>query len=153
MDQHLGSQLTAYADGTLTADDAVEVAAHLATCGACREMLDDLLAVRTLLHAVHAPEPHPAVLPQTLARLDRRRGSYALRKWIAVAAATAAAALLLQIPVMPPLHDPGTSVWYFQQHAQLSSIHPMADMTLSSYLGSALPYASAPQPPGVEESP
>lgn len=153
MDAHPAEHLTAYADGALTPEEAAEIAAHLASCASCREMLDDLVAVRELLRSIPDPLPHPAALPRTLARLQRRRIPRWLAGWAVIGAVAAAALLLLQVRVLPPLHDPGTSAWYFQQHARLSSTQPMADLTLSSYLSSGLPYGAPPQAPGIEELP
>jgi len=49
---HLTDQLSAYLDGILTPEDAAAVASHLAECAECRGTLDDLQAVRNLLHTV-----------------------------------------------------------------------------------------------------
>src|SRR5438552_2777524 len=64
---HLTDQLSAYLDGTLTPEDAAAVASHLAECAECRGTLDDLQAVRNLLHTVPSRAPHPSLLPRTLA--------------------------------------------------------------------------------------
>lgn len=152
---HASDQLTAYIDGTLPQEEAAEVAAHLAECEHCHSQFDDLLAVRSLLRSLPVPTPRPSLLPGTLAYLQRRRTRrLAVPSWIVAAAVGAVAAtLILQLRLLPPTQDPGTGAWYFQRHAELSSTHPMADVTMASYLSSALPYAFPPQAPGVEEGP
>lgn len=139
---HLTDQLTAYLDGTLTPEDAAAVAAHLAECAECRGTLDDLQAVRNLLHSVSDRAPHPSLLPRTLARIGAATRRSAVPRWIAtLAAAAAAVALLLQIRLLPSPHpDRAAGIGYFQQHAEFAVLHPMADLALASYLGSTLPY-------------
>jgi len=63
---HLTDQLSAYLDGILTPEDAAAVASHLAECAECRGTLDDLQAVRNLLHTVPSRAPHPSLLPRKL---------------------------------------------------------------------------------------
>lgn len=154
MPGHPSDQLTAYADGTLAPEDAAEIAAHLAECAHCHDVLDDLLAVRTLLRALPEHAPHPALLPRTLARLDARRSErFLLPRWaVALAIGVASVALALQLRILPTQQDPYGGAWYFQTHAQLAATHPMADVTLTSYLSSVLPYEPfqvTPEPPGT----
>lgn len=146
MSDHLGDRLSADVDGALLPEEAVAFAAHLAECDACHGALEDLLTVRRLLRAVPAPAPHPALLPRTLAKLQQPSPRGPSRRWIvATASAIAAATLALQAPLLPGPHpDRQASVWFFQQHARLASYHPMADVTLTSYLSSAFPYAVPP---------
>ncbi|MDQ7819296.1 MAG: zf-HC2 domain-containing protein [Armatimonadota bacterium] len=134
---HPSDLLSGYLDGALSPEDAAGVAAHLAECAECRGILDDLQAVRSLLHAVPHRAPPPSLLPRTLARLDvRPRSSRRLGRWLAAAAAAAAAGwLLLQVRVLPaPDADRSVSAWYVHQHAVFAAAHPMADLTLA-YLG------------------
>ena len=139
---HLTDQLTAYLDGTLTPEEAAAVAAHLAECAECRGTLDDLQAVRNLLRAVSSRAPHPSLLPRTLARIDAAARRSAAPRWIiAIAAVAGAAALLMQVRLLPSPHpDRAAGIWYFQQHAEFTVLHPMGDLALASYLSSMLPY-------------
>ncbi|HVH31111.1 MAG TPA: zf-HC2 domain-containing protein, partial [bacterium] len=132
---HLSTELTAYLDGTLTAEEASAVAAHLAECAGCRATLDDLRAVRTLLHGVPSLRPDPAALARTLARIERVETRQIFPRWlIAVATTAAGIALLLQlrVPTAPPQYNRVSPLWYFQQQAEFAAVHPMADVTLTS---------------------
>ena len=152
---HLSIELTAYVDGTLTAEDASVVAAHLAECPECRATLDDLRAVRSLLHTVPPIPPHPAALSRTLARIALVETRRTVPRWlIAVATTAAGIALLLQlrVPTAPPQSNRVSPLWYFQQHAEFAAAHPMADVTLTSYLSSALPYESFPEWPAAQKT-
>jgi len=128
-------------DATLSQTEAAEVAAHLAECDPCRETVADLIAVRNLLAGISTPGAHPSLLPRTLARLPqarRRRTSLAPR-----VVAAGAAVLLLSVGMqvrLPGRMGAQARNWLFQSHAQIASAHPMADLALSSYLGTSLPY-------------
>lgn len=155
MIRHLSDQLTAYLDGTLTAEDAAVVAAHLAECTGCRATLGDLRAVRSLLRTVPPIHPHPAVLSRTLARIARVETRQTVPRWlIAVATMAAGVMLLLQlrVPTAPPQNSRISPLWYFQQQAEFAAAHPMADVTLTSYLSSALPYEIFPEWPAAQPS-
>lgn len=145
MNDHPAERLSAYADGVLAPGDAALVAAHLAECGPCREILDDLRAVRAVLRSAPAPAPHPAALPRTLARLGARPRS--VRRWLGlVALAAAALVVALQLPLAPTgPADLGDDAVYYQTHARFAVSHPIANITLATYLSTALPY----QPPGA----
>lgn len=144
MPEHPQEQLTSYVDGALSQTEAAEVAAHLAECPTCRDTVADLMGVRSLLHRVSVPSPHPSLLPRTLARLGgaRRRPVPLLRRFAVAGAVLAAGLLLLQVRLLPPQMSPQARNWFFQTHARLSAIHPMADVSLASYLSTPLPYAS-----------
>ena len=145
---HLSDELTAYLDGTLTAEEASVVAAHLAECTECRATLDDLLAVRSLLHTVPPIPPHPAVLSRTLARIALVETRQRVPGWLIAVATTAvgiALVLQLRVPTAPPQGTRVSPLWYFQQQAEFAAAHPMADVTLTSYLSSALPYETFPE--------
>jgi len=152
---HLTDQLSAYLDGTLTPEDAAAVASHLAECAECRGTLDDLQAVRNLLHTVPSRAPHPSLLPRTLAGLGGAAHRRATPWWMIAAAGTALGlALLLQVRLLPAPHpDRAAGLWYFQQHAVFAAAHPMSDVALASYLSGVLPYdvlrewAPSPQNP------
>lgn len=142
MANHPYDQLTAYVDGALSQSDAAEVAAHLAECESCRDTVADLAAVRGLLARVHVPAPHPSLLPRTLAYLAEVRPQRTLvPRWLVAAGAVlAVAALALQVRLLPPQMGEETQRWFYRSHAQLSATHPMADMSLTSYLSTPLPY-------------
>src|SRR2546425_6502782 len=125
---HLSIELTAYVDGTLTAEDASVVAAHLAECPECRATLDDLRAVRSLLHTVPPIPPHPAALSRTLARIALVETRRPVPRWLIPVATTAAGiALLLQLPVptAPPQTNRASPLWNFRQHPGFAPPHPL----------------------------
>jgi len=149
---HPFDELSAYVDGALSPEDATEIAVHLAECAHCREVVGDLLTVRDVIRSVSTPSPHPAILPRTLARLERTRWRAAAMRhwWIAVLTAAAAVALLLQLPFFPsPGTDRRSGAAYFREHAELTLTHPMVDVTLASYLSSPLPYGPIDEPAGA----
>ena len=151
---HLSHELTGYLDGTLTAEEASGVAAHLAECKECRVALDDLRAVRSLLRTVPPILPHPAALSRTLSRIALVETRRTVPRWlIAVATMAAGIGLLLQlrVPTAPPQSTRVSPLWYFQQQAEFAAAHPMADVTLTSYLSSALPYETFPEWPAAQK--
>lgn len=151
---HLSHELTGYLDGTLTAEEASGVAAHLAECTECRVALDDLRAVRSLLRTVPPILPHPAALSRTLSRIALVETRRTVPRWlIAVATMAAGIGLLLQlrVPTAPPQSTRVSPLWYFQQQAEFAAAHPMADVTLTSYLSSALPYETFPEWPAAQK--
>ncbi|MDR7435246.1 MAG: zf-HC2 domain-containing protein [Armatimonadota bacterium] len=143
MQKHPSDRLTAYVDGELTQEEAAEIAAHLAECAHCREVVSDLRAVQMLLRSLPEPSPDPSLLLQTRARLESIHAQKpSLPRWlIAGAVAVAVAAFVALLPLSPPpgAHELG-AIWHFRHHAQLASIHPLSDVTLASYLSSPLPY-------------
>jgi hypothetical protein len=58
-----------------------------------------------------------------------------------------AVALALQVPVAPAPSSERSSTRFFQDHAQWATEHPMADVTLASYLSSPLPYDTPEEQP------
>ncbi|HVH31188.1 MAG TPA: hypothetical protein VNA31_05935, partial [bacterium] len=121
----------------------------------CRATLDDLRAVRILLHGVPSLRPDPAALGRTLARIERVETRQIFPRWlIAVATTAAGIALLLQLrdPTAPPQNNRVSPLWYFQQQAEFAAVHPMADVTLTSYLSSALPYETFPEWPVAQKT-
>jgi anti-sigma factor RsiW len=152
---HLTDQLTAYLDGALTPEEAATVAAHLAECPECRGTLDDLQAVRNLLRTVSAQPPHPALLPRTFARLEHVQAQRSVPRWLIATATTVAGLILLLQLRLPaaPLGNRVSALWYFQQHAAFAAVHPMADVTLTSYLSSVLPYEIFPEWPAAQKTP
>ncbi len=152
---HLSDELTAYLDGTLTAEEASVVAAHLAECTECRVTLDDLRAVRRLLRTAPPISAHPAALSRTVTRIAQVETRQTVPRWL-IAAGTIAAgiALLLQlrVPTAPAQSNRVSPLWYFQQQAEFAAAHPMADVTLTSYLSSALPYETFPEWPAPQKT-
>lgn len=151
---HLSHELTGYLDGTLTAEEASGVAAHLAECTECRVALDGLRAVRSLLRTVPPILPHPAILSRTLGRIALVEPRRTVPRWlIAVATMAAGIGLLLQlrVPTAPPQSTRVSPLWYFQQQAEFAAAHPMADVTLTSYLSSTLPYETFPEWPAAQK--
>jgi hypothetical protein len=73
---------------------------------------------------------------------------------IAVATMAAGIALLLQlrVPTAPRQSNRVSPLWYFQQQAEFAAVHPMADVTLTSYLSSALPYETFPEWPAAQKN-
>lgn len=142
MADHPYDQLTAYVDGALSQGEAAEVAAHLAECESCRDTVADLVAVRGLLARVQTPVPHPSLFPRTMARLaEVRPRRMRVPRWLVAAGAVLAmAALALQVRVLPPQMSEEAQTWFYRSHAQLSATHPMADVSLTSYLSTPLPY-------------
>jgi anti-sigma factor RsiW len=139
--RHPDADLSAYVDGALTPEEATRIAAHLATCPACRAVAEDLRAVRSLVRSVPEPEPDPGALARTLrhvedSRIHRRSGWGAV--W--VAAAAAGLALLLQLPWVPvPRSDAAEEAVQLRYHARVTLAHPMAEVAVATFLSSALP--------------
>jgi anti-sigma factor RsiW len=143
MQEHPSDQLTAYVDGELTLEEAAEVAAHLAECAHCREVVSDLRAVQTLLRSLSEPSPDPSLLLRARERVESVLARKPrLSRWlIAGAVSFAVLTFVALVPLSPPpgSHEAG-AVWHFRHHAQLASAHPLSDVTLASYLSSPLPY-------------
>jgi anti-sigma factor RsiW len=147
VERHPADLLTAYVDDALPPEVAVGVAAHLAECEHCRTVADDLQAVRTLVRTLPEPVPAASLWSRTLARLAPaaprpRRG----RWWLAGAAAGAAGiAVVLHLPVpdlVAPRGGGAAAQWHLQRHAEAALEHPLADVTLATYLSGDLPYTT-----------
>jgi len=98
--------------------------------------------------------PHPAALSRTLSRIALVETRRTVPRWlIAVATMAAGIGLLLQlrVPTAPPQSTRVSPLWYFQQQAEFAAAHPMADVTLTSYLSSALPYETFPEWPAAQK--
>ena len=80
------SQLSEYADGTLTPDGRASVAAHLATCDACRFTVRDFERLRDAARALGPITPPPQVWQQMALRLPAARRQ-ARAQWMGLAAA------------------------------------------------------------------
>ena len=88
--EHVGELLSAHLDGELTAEEAVEVEAHLASCADCRAELEATSAVRTALRAAPAIDP-PFGFYERMVRSGERQPN-AARTWLAGAAVLGIAA-------------------------------------------------------------
>jgi predicted anti-sigma-YlaC factor YlaD len=75
MSKHITEWLNAYLDGELTGSQLQHVEAHLVECQACREELESLARLSSLLHEVPAPEftPPERFAAQVNLRLPQRR--------------------------------------------------------------------------------
>jgi len=94
-------------------------------------------------------------LSRTLARIAMVETRQTVPQWlIAVATMAAGIALLLQlrVPTAPSQSNRVSPLWYFQQQAEFAAVHPMADVTLTSYLSSALPYETFPEWPAAQKN-
>jgi hypothetical protein len=96
--QDIQQRLSEFADGEMTPADRIAVDAHLASCDACRRVLDDLHQIRRVAATLGpiAPPDHVWLEVAGQVRLERpvaiSRGSRALgraatRQWIGLAAA------------------------------------------------------------------
>ena len=65
------TQLNEYLEATLSADERREVEQHLAACGECRALVDDLRAIQSTAAALDPRDP-PA---RAWSRLERAIGS------------------------------------------------------------------------------
>ena len=94
------TQVHQYYDGYLTAQARADVEAHLAECGECAQLLDDLRR----LSRVIAAAPRASLPAETLGRLRearqvvRDRGVLRIASWLTAAAACIALAMLLIRP-------------------------------------------------------
>ncbi|MDR7414852.1 MAG: zf-HC2 domain-containing protein [Armatimonadota bacterium] len=137
--RHPQDLLSAYVDGALSAEEATRLAAHLAVCASCREVVEDLLAVRALLRQVPQPHPRPGALAGTLRRLEGKASpAPRIRRLLPVLLAASALALLLYLPwpFVPPGIDRTT---HLQHHARITLTHPLADAALNAFLAVPFP--------------
>ena len=106
MTRHPDHELSAYAAGSLAADERARVDAHLADCATCRAAVADFRLLLDRLAAT-APTPPEIAWPRYQAELRARRAARAQRSWrarwlrpvplAAVTAAAAACAILLYL--------------------------------------------------------
>jgi anti-sigma factor RsiW len=147
-------QLSAYVDGELTPHEAGEVEAHVAQCESCREELDRLQSLKSLLGRL--PErPVPETLWTSIrAQLDQPQQSWGatveqwLRGVVRRPALAAAALVLVAILVAIPLvrgrlerlraAELGPEL-YIREHALASASDPFLDR---AYLGFLISDAS-----------
>jgi len=74
MPDPIQTKLSAYLDGELNRQESLEVEKHLQSCQACREELEELKRVSSLLHESHMPEFTTAMdfKAQVMLQLPRR---------------------------------------------------------------------------------
>jgi anti-sigma factor RsiW len=119
--EHPGDLLSALLDDELTADAAAAVEGHVEGCPACRTVLDDRAAARTLLRSLPPVSP-PADFTRRL--VERRRR--ANRRGGALALMAAAVAVLAGLAMADPAGDaaPGPRV------PSLTSENPQLDTSV-----------------------
>jgi anti-sigma factor RsiW len=72
--------LSAYLDGGLSSRRCAALEGHLATCNACRAVLEDLRAIEPALLTLDAPPPPPYMVSRILAEArQRQRGEVSRR--------------------------------------------------------------------------
>jgi len=102
--------LGALADGELDAVNTALIEAHVARCEGCREELERLQAVRSLLHSDGVRHSSPAGLEDRILGLPElslevsRQGS-SFRQWLAPAVAGALAASLAMLAFVNPVQQ------------------------------------------------
>ncbi len=64
MGPHPGSELSAYVDDALDADEHARVVAHLARCGSCVSRARELSATAAVLRALPDPRPSRSLMPR-----------------------------------------------------------------------------------------
>ena len=82
MSKHVTESLNAYLDGELKGSQLQQVEAHLVACYACRDELEALARLSSLLHEVPAPEftPPERFAAQVNLRLPHQRASASKNK-------------------------------------------------------------------------
>jgi anti-sigma factor RsiW len=139
--------LSAYLDGE--AADGNELERHLESCAACRAELDELRALRRVLH-VPRLEPDPFFLVRFRARREALERLSA-ESWRRVAVrlllpATAAAALLALVAIRSGAGEP-ESFWDLERHALASGSPRLRSAPESSDLEPLLAAALGPREP------
>ena len=69
MTEHWTDRLSEYVDGELTHDEQAACEAHLATCGECSTVAEDLRAVARTAAALPADDPDPELWPGILSAI------------------------------------------------------------------------------------
>ena len=96
--------LAGLVDGELDAANSALIEAHVARCDGCREELEHIRAVRTMLTSAGVRHPAPEALRQRIAalpELSRARRPMRLPGWLAPGVVGALAASLLMIALLP----------------------------------------------------
>lgn len=65
------NQWEAFVDGDLSPARRRDLAAHLAACGRCRSLVDDMLALKAALDSLAEPEPPPTLVGSVMERVRR----------------------------------------------------------------------------------
>jgi len=88
-------QLSALLDDDLEAGRAAEVQGHVDTCDRCRQILEQLAAIREAAAGLEQLEPAPATWFEIQRRIQQRRRPRLAWLWAGVPAAAAAAVLVV----------------------------------------------------------
>lgn len=107
--QHPEENLTAYASGQLTGDEAQKVEQHLKACESCRKELHRLRQLDLLLSSVGDIEPSPRFMQGVWNRIQQDQKVIAFRSrrklsWVALAAVIAFFVFVLAVNRWP--HSP-----------------------------------------------
>ncbi len=143
--RHPDDLLSAYVDGALQPRTATEVAAHLAQCYSCRQVVTDLQALRRLLAATRVPDPPPELLAELLRTDGRVSRSRHRRTWLPVAVALAAVATLV-LGGVPRLPASDQFVEELRDHARLAARMPLGDPAAAFVLAALLEQSARQEP-------
>lgn len=88
--------VTGHVDGALDAEEDARVAAHIASCGACRAQDEAERALRARLRALPAPAARPGLEDEVRASLHRHRKARLARVLLPLAAGLFAMAVFLR---------------------------------------------------------
>ncbi|HEV8338700.1 MAG TPA: zf-HC2 domain-containing protein [bacterium] len=136
MSAHAGEQLSEWIDGHLNPDAAAQVAAHVDVCDRCRQEVDDLRRVRTLLRRVEAPSLRPAFWARLEAHVAKERERLARRQiWRRALLPAAVAAGALGFAFLPAGKVPLNLDSYLHEHAQYRALHPLTDSAVATLVG------------------
>jgi anti-sigma factor RsiW len=118
---HYGPELSAYLDGELGSVEQPEVTAHLATCGLCRDELQQLDAARAAIRSLPRLEPPPAPAAKVSEIGHRRRW-----RVVTAAAGIAAAAVIVLGVVASEPDEPATIDLdsFADRHVARASVEP-----------------------------
>lgn len=133
---HAGEQLSAWIDGHLDPEAAAHVAAHVDACDRCRQEVDDLRRVRTLLRRVEPPPLRPAFWGRLEAHVAEERERLARRQiWRRALLPAAVAAGALGLAFLPAGKVPLNPDSYLDEHAQYRALHPLTDPAVVTLVG------------------
>jgi anti-sigma factor RsiW len=136
MSAHAGERLSAWIDGHLDAEAAAQVASHVGACDRCRQEVEDLRRVRSLLRRVDVPPLRPAFWGRLEARLAEERERLSRRQiWRRALLPAAVAAGALGLAFLPVGEAPLNLDSYLHEHAQYRALHPLTDSAVVTLVG------------------